>query len=301
MVSEQSRGTLYAVAAYFLWGIAPMYFKLLKDIAAPELLTHRVIWSCVLLLGLLLVMKRLNRVRAVFRQARQWQTLLLTACLIATNWGLFIWAINSDHMLDASLGYYINPLINVALGLLFLGERLRKLQWLALALAFGGVLVQLITFGSLPWIALVLAFSFGFYGLLRKKVPVDPLAGLFLETLLLLPAALAYLWLLDSPSSDLLANTWQLNGLLVLAGVVTTVPLLCFIAAAQHLPLSVLGFFQYIGPSITFALAVLLYGEAFSADKVVTFGFIWAALVVFSLDAWRGQQKKRRQLKAGAG
>ncbi len=298
MASEQSRGSLYAIAAYFLWGIAPVYFKLIQDIPALEILTHRVLWSFVLLLGLLLMMGRLNRVGAVFHNRRQWLTLLVTACFIATNWGLFIWAINSNHMLDASLGYYINPLVNVALGMLFLGERLRRLQWLALALATGGVLVQLVAFGSLPWVALVLALSFGFYGLFRTKVPVDPLAGLFLETLLLLPAALLYLWWLDSATSNLLANSWQLNGLLMLAGVVTTVPLLCFIGAAHRLPLSVLGFFQYIGPSLTFVLAVLFYGEAFTPDKMLTFAFIWGALVIFSLDAWRAQQQKRRQLKA---
>ncbi|EKE75894.1 EamA family transporter RarD [Gallaecimonas xiamenensis] len=296
MATVDSKGTFYALGAYFLWGIAPAYFKLIQAVPATEILTHRVVWSCVLLLGLLLGLRKLAAVRQVFRQRRQWQTLLLTACLIATNWGLFIWAINSNHMLEASLGYYINPLINVALGMLFLGERLRRLQWVALALAALGVLAQLIAYGSLPWIALVLATSFGLYGLFRKKVPVDPIAGLFVETLLLLPAALVYLWWLDSPTG-MSHNTWQLNGLLIAAGVVTTVPLLCFIAAARHLPLSVLGFFQYIGPSLTFVLAVAVYGESFDPHKALTFLFIWGALGVFVFDALR-QQYKRRQAKA---
>ncbi|WKE65578.1 EamA family transporter RarD [Gallaecimonas kandeliae] len=292
MSTVESKGSLYAVAAYTMWGIAPAYFKLIQQVPATEILTHRVIWSCLLLAVLLLVLGKWGAVRQVLKERRQWQTLMLTACFIATNWGLFIWAINSDHMLDASLGYYINPLVNVALGMLFLGERLRRLQWLALGLAAGGVAIQLIAFGSLPWIALVLAVSFGLYGLFRKKVPVDPIAGLFVETVLLLPAALLYLNLLDSPTAHLTANPWQLNGLLVAAGLVTTVPLLCFIAAARSLPLSVLGFFQYIGPSLTFLMAVFLYGEAFDASKMLTFGFIWGALLLFILDAVR--QARRR-------
>lgn len=295
MASVDSKGTLYALSAYLLWGIAPVYFKLIQAVPAVEILSHRVIWSCVFLVALLLALGKVGAVRQVFKDKRQWRTLMLTACFIATNWGLYIWAVNNNHILEASLGYYINPLLNVALGMAFLGERLRRLQWFALALASAGVLAQLVYFGSLPWIALVLAFSFGCYGLFRKKVPVDPVAGLFVETLLLLPAAFLYLWF--NPSATAMTeNPWSLNLLLVAAGIVTTVPLLCFIAAARHLPLSVLGFFQYIAPSLAFLLAVLVYGEQFDPHNALTFAFIWGALLLFTFDALRNQRQRAKRV-----
>jgi chloramphenicol-sensitive protein RarD len=183
----------------------------------------------------------------------------------------------------------------VLLGMLFLGERLRKMQWFAVVLASCGVLVQLIAFGSVPVVAIVLALSFGCYGLLRKKVSLDAQTGLFIETLILLPAAAIYLlWIADSSTSDLMANPITLNLLLISAGVITTLPLLCFTGAATRLKLSTLGFFQYIGPSLMFLLAVLVYGEAFTADKAITFAFIWGALVVFSVDGLRSNRKIRK-------
>ncbi|WP_115720450.1 EamA family transporter RarD [Gallaecimonas mangrovi] len=291
-----SKGVLYALAAYLIWGIAPVYFKLLHQVPATEILSHRVIWSCVFLVALLLALGKVGAVRQIFKQRRQWQTLLLTACFIATNWGIYIWSVNNGHILEASLGYYINPLLNVALGMVFLGEKLRRLQWFALMLALLGVLAQLAYFGSLPWIALVLALSFGLYGLFRKKVPVDPVAGLFVETLLLLPVALLYLGFHHSTAA-MSDNDWSLNTLLVAAGIVTTVPLLCFIAAARHLPLSVLGFFQYIAPSLAFLLAVLVYGENFDPHNMLTFGFIWVALLVFVFDGLRQQRLRAKQKK----
>jgi chloramphenicol-sensitive protein RarD len=214
---------------------------------------------------------------------------------VGANWLIFIWAVNSNHMLDASLGYYINPLINVLLGMLFLGERLRKLQWFAVALAAIGVLIQLVAFGSVPIVAIALAFSFGFYGLLRKKVSLEAQTGLFIETLVMLPLAATYLlFIADSPTSDFSMNPMQLNLLLVAAGVITTIPLLCFTGAATRLKLSTLGFFQYIGPSLMFLLAVLIYGEAFTSDKAITFAFIWGALVIFSFDGLRNNRKNKR-------
>jgi chloramphenicol-sensitive protein RarD len=202
-------------------------------------------------------------------------------------------------MLDASLGYYINPLFNVLLGMLFLGERLRRMQWLAVVLAFIGVMIQVIGFGSVPYVALALATSFGLYGLLRKKVNLNAQVGLFVETMVLLPGALIYLLALsDSPSSNMLNNPLTLNLLLLAAGIVTTAPLLCFNAAATRLMLSTLGFFQYIGPSLMFLLAVLVYGEPFEPAKAITFGFIWAALVIFSLDGIRSSHKARKTARA---
>ncbi|ALP40327.1 EamA family transporter RarD [Aeromonas schubertii] len=290
--ASQRQGVIFALSAYTLWGLAPIYFKLISQVPAGEILTHRVIWSFVLLLALVLLKRQWHRVQAVLKQPRQLALLALTSTLVGGNWLLFIWAINNGHMLDASLGYYINPLFNVVLGLFFLGERLRRLQWGAVALATLGVLVQLVAFGSLPWIALVLASTFALYGLIRKKLALDALTGLLLETLIMLPAAAVYLWgIADSPTSHLGANPASLNLLLVAAGLVTTVPLLCFTAAATRLKLSTLGFFQYIGPSLMFILAVTQYGEPLLMDKTITFACIWSALVLFSLDGLRRSRK----------
>lgn len=290
---EVRKGVFLALAAYIMWGIAPIYFKTVSSVAALEVLSHRVVWSFFLLAALLHFSKQWRGVLSVLRTPKKIAFLLVTALLIGANWLTFIWAINANHMLDASLGYYINPLINIVLGMLFLGERLRKLQWFAVLLAVIGVAIQLVVFGSLPIVAFVLAITFAVYGLLRKKVGVDALSGLFIETLLLVPVALLYLaWFADSPTSSMLLNDWHINTLLIAAGVITTLPLLCFTGAATRLKLSTLGFFQYIGPSLMFVLAVLIYGEAFSADKAITFAFIWSALLIFT---WDGLGQRRRQ------
>ena len=290
----QRQGVIYALCAYTLWGLAPIYFKTIAAVPAAEILTHRMIWSCALLLVLTLLGRQWHKVQAVLRQPKVLLTLAFTSITVGGNWLLFIWAINNGHMLDASLGYYINPLFNVLLGMLFLSEKLRRLQWWAVGLAAIGVAIQIIAFGSLPWIALVLASSFAIYGLIRKKLALDALTGLLIETLIMLPPAAIYLWgIADSPTSHLTQNDWHLNLLLIAAGAVTTAPLLCFTAAATRLKLSTLGFFQYIGPSLMFILAVTLYGEALALDKMITFGCIWSALVLFSLDGLRSG--KRRQ------
>ncbi len=289
------QGVLLALGAYTMWGIAPIYFKSLAAVSPLEILSHRVVWSFFLLAALLHFGRHWRTVRDVLTSKSKMLYLVTTAILVGANWLIFIWAVNANHMLDASLGYYINPLINVLLGMLFLGERLRKLQWFAVTLAACGVLVQLIVFGSVPIVAIALAFSFGFYGLLRKKVSVDAQTGLFIETLVMLPAAAIYLlFIADTPTSNMLVNPSQLNLLLIAAGVVTTLPLLCFTGAATRLKLSTLGFFQYIGPSLMFLLAVLIYGEAFTSDKALTFAFIWGALVVFSFDGLRYRRNNRK-------
>ena len=295
MDAKQTRqGIFFALAAYFMWGIAPAYFKLIQQVPADEILTHRIIWSFFFMLALISLGRSWPKVRAACQNRKRLLLLAVTALLIGGNWLLFIWAVNNHHMLEASLGYFINPLVNVLLGMLFLGERFRRMQWVAVALAFTGVLVQLWQFGSLPIIGLGLAFSFAFYGLLRKKIAIDAQTGMLIETLWLLPVAAAYLFLFaDSPTSHLSANPWSLNLLLVAAGIVTTVPLLCFTAAATRLRLSTLGFFQYLGPTLMFLLAVTFYGETVGQDKLVTFGFIWAALILFTLDALYIQRKLR--------
>lgn len=287
-------GVLNALAAYFMWGLAPIYFKLLIDIGADEILMHRIIWSGVFLFLLVLVSKKWSVLVALCKQPKVIAKLSLSATVLALNWFLFIWAVNNDHLLDASLGYFINPLFNVALGMLFFSERLRRNQKIAVGLAAFGVFVQLFTIGSLPLVSLALASSFAIYGLLRKKMHVDSFVGLLIESLLMLPIAVIYwVYFVESPTANLSLNSSTLNVTLVMAGVVTTAPLLCFTAAAKRLRLSSLGFFQYIGPSMMFILATFYYKESMQAAEFVTFIFIWSALALYSFDAYNTMKKSK--------
>lgn len=287
MDTQQTRqGIFYALGAYFIWGIAPAYFKLVKEVPPTEIMTHRVIWSALFMLGLITLSRSWRQVRSVLAQPKKVLLLALTALTIGGNWLLFIWAVNNQHMLEASLGYFINPLINMVFGMLFLRERFRRLQWLAVLLAATGVLVQLWQFGSLPVIGLGLALSFALYGLVRKKIQVDAQSGMLIETAWLFPLAAIYLFgFADSATSHLSANPLSLNLKLIAAGIITTIPLMLFAAACARLRLSTVGFFQYLGPTLMFLLAVLFYGESLTPDKMVTFGFIWLALAIFILDA----------------
>lgn len=295
MDPKQTRqGVMLALTAYFIWGIAPVYFKFIHYVPATEILTHRVIWSFFFMLALISVCRQWPQVKRACQNRKKILALALTAVLIGGNWLLYIWAVNNHHMLEASLGYFINPLVNVVLGMLFLAERFRRMQWVAVLLAVCGVLVQLWTFGSLPVIGLGLAFSFAFYGLIRKKIAVDAQTGMLFETLWLLPIAAIYLFgIADSATSHMGLNPWSLNMMLIAAGVITTVPLLCFTAAATRLRLSTLGFFQYLGPTLMFLLAVSLYDEVITQDKMITFGFIWAALALFIADAIYTQRRTK--------
>ena len=291
---EQKKGVLLALSAFIMWGIAPIYFKQLIHIDAMEILTQRIIWAVLFLIIISLFSSQLHKTIAVFKQPRQLALLTVSACLLGLNWGLFIWSVNNNHMLEASLGYYINPLINVLMGYLFLSERLRKRQGLAVVLALSGVLIQLISFGSVPYIALSLAASFATYGLLHKKTHVESIPGLLVESLILLPFAILY-WILMEPSStsNMINNDNYTNLMLLSAGIVTTLPLLCFTGAAKRLQYSTLGFIQYIGPSLMFILAVQFYGETLGLKEYITFGFIWLALLVFSWDSLRHQLKNK--------
>lgn len=293
-LQKQQKGVLLALSAFIMWGIAPVYFKQLTHINAQEILSQRIIWSVLFLIVISLFSGQLNKTIMILKQPKQLVLLALSACLLGFNWGLFIWSVNNNHMLDASLGYYINPLINVLMGYLFLSERLRKRQGLAVALALLGVLIQLINFGSVPYIALSLAFSFACYGLLHKKTHIESIPGLLIEALILLPFAILY-WVFMTPSetSSMINNTISTNLLLLSAGIVTTLPLLCFTAAAKRLQYTTLGFIQYIGPSLMFMLAVQFYGETLGLKEYITFGCIWLALLVFSWDSIRFQLKKR--------
>lgn len=294
--SRSNQGVLLAIAAYTMWGVAPIYFKAISYVNPLEIVSHRIIWSFVFLAILLHFSRRWSLVKQTITNPKKMKYLTVTSLLVASNWLIFIWAVNENHMIDASLGYYINPLLNVLLGMLFLKERLRSLQWIAVALAFTGVAIQIIAFGEVPVVALTLAISFGTYGLLRKKINLNAQTGLFVETMIILPIALLYLCIIaDSSTSNLLNNDLSLNLLLLSAGIVTTLPLLCFNAAATRIMLSTLGFFQYIGPSFMFLLAVLVYGEAFTPDKIVTFTFIWLALIIFSYDGIQSSRLKRKR------
>lgn len=289
------RGYLLGLTAYTLWGLFPIYFKLLTHVPAMEVIVHRVLWSALVGGLLLLVWKHPGWWRDLRDNPRRIAILALTGCLVAINWLVYIWAVNEGRMLEASLGYYINPLVNVLLGLLVLGERLRRLQWMAVALAALGVGYQLIVFGSIPWISLALALSFGFYGLIRKRAPVAALPGLVVETWLLVPAVLAWLAFHPESSSGHLDYWLSRDALLLaLSGPITLVPLLCFNAAARHLPYATLGFLQYIAPSLVLLLAIFVYGEPFDSTRMVSFLFIWIGLAVYTVDAVRTLRRASR-------
>lgn len=295
------RGYLLGLTAYTLWGLFPIYFKLLTHVPAMEVIVHRVLWSALFGGLLLLVWKHPGWWRDLRDNPRRIAILALTGCLVAINWLVYIWAVNEGRMLEASLGYYINPLVNVLLGLLVLGERLRRLQWVAVALAALGVGYQLIVFGSIPWISLALALSFGFYGLIRKRAPVAALPGLVVETWLLVPAVLAWLAFHPESSSGHLDYWLSRDALLLaLSGPITLVPLLCFNAAARHLPYATLGFLQYIAPSLVLLLAVFVYGEPFDGTRMVSFLFIWIGLAVYTIDAVRTLRRASRRSRTAS-
>lgn len=291
-------GVGFALAAYGLWGVAPVYFKWL-DFAGPlEVVAHRVVWS-VLLLAVLISLRSGWRVVTAL-SVRQLGWLAVSGLLISMNWSLYVWAIFSERMLDASLGYFINPLVNVLLGVLFFKEWLRPAQKVALALATLGVLNEVVAVGVVPWVGLFLAVSFGLYGLVRKRLAVDPVVGLGVESTLVLPLAGAYLVF------GALAGTGALGrmdpaevALLSIGGPVTVAPLVFFAAAAVRMPLSVLGFFQYLAPTAMFVLAVFVYGEPFRMTQLVSFGCIWLALLIFSGEALYYQRRLYRQLRLG--
>jgi chloramphenicol-sensitive protein RarD len=275
-------GAYFALAAYLFWGFVPMYFKFLDQVSPWEILCHRVIWSVVLLVAILVYTKQLDALkvsRAVIRR------LFLSAILLSVNWLVFIYAVVNGNIVETSLGYFINPLVTVFLGMIFLSERLRPMQWLALIIAVSGIVFQLAYFEAVPWIALSLAFSFGFYGLIRKNLNLPSVAGLTLETLLILPfAIIGLVWLYATESMDFTRINLQTDILLIMGGFVTSFPLLCFAASVTRLSLTATGMFQYIAPSLSLILAVLVYDEPFGTERIITFSCIWTALVIFSVE-----------------
>lgn len=283
---ETRLGVTYGLAAYLLWGFFPLFFKWVSHVPPLEVLAHRIVWSLITLLFILAATRGWGKVRATLKNRKALTILCATTLLISTNWFVFIFAVDRGEVLQSSFGYFINPLVSVLLGFLFLGERMRRVQVLSLALAIAGVIVLTLRLGSAPWIALVLSISFALYGLLRKIVPADSLTGLAVETLLLFPAAAGYLLFLGVTGKGVFpAATPGDNILLPLAGVITAIPLLWFSAAARLLRLATIGFLQYITPTIHFLLAVLAFGEPFTRAYIAGFACIWAGLLLYSYDA----------------
>ncbi len=282
-----STGALYAALAFALWGIFPLYFRQIATVPSGEILVHRIVWS----LGFVLVVLGLRRqwgwMRPLLGQPRVLLAFTASAVLLSANWLTYIWAVNNGHVIDASLGYFINPLVNVLLGYTVLHERLRRMQWVALGLAAAGVLWLTLLAGHLPWIALALAGSFGAYGLLRKVATLGALEGLTLETLILAPVAVAVLaWWMHQGTSVFPAPDTATNFWLIAAGPITAVPLLLFAAGARRISLTTLGLLQYIGPTIQLALGLWLFHEPFSPARLAGFVLIWLALAVYSLEGW---------------
>ena len=281
-----SRGVLYGALAYGLWGLFPLFFRQLQHVPSLQVVLHRMVWSLMFVLLVLAVLRRWAWLREVRQQPRLLLTFAASSTLLAGNWLTYIWAVNNGHVLDASLGYFILPLVNLALGFIFFHERPRPGQWLAFGTAAAGVLWLALLTGHVPWIALVLALSFGFYGLIRKLAPLGALEGMSLETLLLAPVAGAVLlWGQHSghlPEQD--THTWLL---FALSGPVTAIPLLLFSAGTRRVPLSTMGVLQYITPTILLFLGTLLYGEPFAGPRLAGFALIWTALLLYSADGWR--------------
>ncbi len=282
---DAARGALAAAACYLAWGLFPIYWKQFPDVGAVELIAHRHLWSLVFVLALMSVNRGLGDLRSALAspQALRWHG--LSGALLTINWLVYVWGVNHGRVVEASLGYFLVPLVNVAAGRFVLHERLRRLQWLAIASAAVGVALLVARVGQVPWIALTLATTFGAYGLLRKQSPLGPLTGLGLETLLLAPVALAYLaWQQVAGSAALgRVSNWE-HALLVLSGVITAVPLLLFAFGARRIRLTTLGLLQYIAPTAQFALGVWLYREPFTRERATAFAFIWAGLAIYTAD-----------------
>lgn len=279
-----NKGMLYGIGAYALWGFFPIYWKLLHHVPALQLLGHRIGWSFLLLLGVIFVTKQWDEFRKTLN-ARTIRIYLIAALLIGVNWLTYVWAVNAGFIVETSLGYFINPLLSVLMGVIFLGERLRSAQWIPVILAAIGVAYLTFVYGQPPWIALLLAFSFGFYGLVKKLAPLGPLYGLTLETGILFLPALAYLGFVQADNTAAFLHSGILSDILIIgAGLVTTVPLLMFASAAKQIPLSMIGVLQYLAPTIQFLIGVFLYKEDFDQSHLIGFSIVWLALIIFWME-----------------
>jgi chloramphenicol-sensitive protein RarD len=303
MERENSKGIYFTAAAYIFWGVLPIYWKFLGQVPALEILAHRVIWSFIFVLLIVVLLKRKllkNFFQVQMRQKKTWLGLLLASLLISINWFVYILAVNTDHIVEASLGYFINPIVAVLLGVFVLGEKMNAWQAISFVVAGIGVIYMTVSLGTFPWIAIILALSFGFYGLSKKLIKVDSILGLLLETLFIVPFALIFLAYLGINGQQSFAIGSFRNDLLLLgSGIATAIPLLWFGIGAQKIPLYLVGFLQYIAPTISLLLGVLIYGESFTMDHAVTFTCIWLALAIFSISNIRQMIKKRKVSTVG--
>lgn len=287
------KGILYATTCYTAWGLFPIYFKAINEIPPMEILFHRMVWALLFLVLVLAWRKQWSWIPELLKKPKLIAGFASSAILLSTNWFIYIWAVNNGHIIDASLGYFITPLVNVLLGYVFLHERMRPIQWWAVSLAASGVVWFTLQTGHPPWIGLSLAASFGAYGLLRKTAALGPLEGLSLETFLLFPFALAYLtFLAANGQSAFLHSTTTTQLLLLAAGPITAIPLLLFAAGARRIPLATLGLLQYISPSIQLLLGVWLYHEPFSLERLIGFATIWTGLIIYSAEGLRNVMMK---------
>jgi chloramphenicol-sensitive protein RarD len=293
-VSEQRRGIWFGIAAYGLWGLFPLYWPLLAPASATEILTHRLLWSLVFVVALLAVRRNWSWLRPLLRQPRRLGLLALAAAIITVNWGVYIWGVNTGHVVETALGYFINPLVTVGLGVCVLQERLRPAQWAAVGLGTIAVVVLTVGYGRLPWIALALAFSFALYGLIKKTAQVGAVESLTVETAVLFAPALAYLAFLASQDRSTFGHGPVSHSLLLAgAGVVTAIPLLCFGAAAIRVPLTTIGLLQYLAPVLQFLIGVLVVREPMPAARLAGFAIVWLALAVLTADALRQARLSR--------
>lgn len=298
MSAETRLGFLAGLAAYFVWGSLPLYIRAMKHIRPDELLVQRIIWSVPAALIFIALASNWRDIRAAF-QPKTLKWLILSGILIGANWGCYIWSVNAERAMEASLGYYINPLVNVLFGMLFFSERLRPAQWVAIGLATSGVGIMTVAFGHVPWVALFLCVTFACYALIRKQVAVDSRAGFFVEVAVLAPVALIWLgWFLQQPGGRLMGEGgWDIP-LLMAAGPITAIPLILFALAAKRLKFSTIGMMQYIAPTLQFLIATVVFREAFGWTHAAAFGCIWAALTVYTVDSVVGEAKARRLARA---
>ncbi|MET8172498.1 EamA family transporter RarD [Streptomyces clavifer] len=292
--NDQRAGLLYGVGAYGMWGLVPLFWPLLEPSGAVEILAHRMVWSLAVVGVALLFLRRWAWIRELAGQPRKLGLIAIASAVISVNWGLYIWSVNNGHVVEASLGYFINPLVTIAMGVLLLGERLRPAQWTAVATGFAAVLVLAIGYGQPPWISLVLAFSFATYGLVKKKVGMGGLESLAAETAVLFPPALGFLLWLGARGDSTFLSGGAGHGLLFAAtGLVTAIPLVCFGAAAIRVPLSLLGLLQYLAPVFQFGLGILYFDEAMPPERWAGFALVWAALMMLTWDALRTARRTR--------
>ncbi|WP_432032076.1 EamA family transporter RarD [Streptomyces antibioticus] len=299
--NEGRTGLLNGFAAYGMWGLVPLFWPLLKPAGSVEILAHRMVWSLVFVAAALLFVRRWAWAGELLRQPRRLGLVVIAAAVITVNWGVYIWAVNSGHVVEASLGYFINPLVTIAIGVLLLKERLRPVQWAAVGVGAAAVLVLTIGYGRPPWISLCLAFSFAIYGLVKKKVGLGGVESLTAETAVqFLPALVYLLWLSGRGDSTFASEGTGHALLLASTGVVTALPLVCFGAAAIRVPLSTLGLLQYLAPVFQFLLGVLYFGEEMPVERWAGFALVWLALALLTADAWRAARRTRRPLDAAA-